>query len=441
VYFSELSHDEVILRFPQSRPFALHCSEHMNVSKLSSDIEHLTKRLALTTGDVLLDCKGRYAFSVILLAAWLSGRKVVLPPNSHQATLEYITRRHNISTILNDDALQLMPESKHSLDEPCLELRFKRNQEALIIYTSGSSGEPKPVQKNIGNLFSEVFALRKIMPTSDKPLVASVPPNHLYGLTFTILLPWVLGVAVVDECPLHASEVLETMGSINAEVLITVPVHLKAMLEQDIACAPSMVIASAGRLDQPLAEQWYERFGYEITEVYGSSETGVVAHRKQLRNKLWQPFSLVMIDQHNDCLQVSSPFIHESEGKLFQSKDKVRMQAGGFELYGRADAIVKIAGKRISLVHVENAIKSCAGIEDAAVIAVPVNGHIRDIAIWAVAASARYMEMNSRDLRLMLQSKLDGVEMPRRILLKKTLPREMNGKLRRDSLLALFEGH
>jgi len=374
-----------------------------------------------------------------LLATWQAGRLAILPPNLLARTLNHITHCHDVTTVLDDDFLGGLKGSDSTFKQSCLELSFHAQDEGLIIYTSGSSGEPKAIKKTIGNLFSEALAIQSTLPALHAPLVASVPPNHLYGLTFSIILPWALGVAIVDECPLHAEEVLDMMNAVKADLLITVPVHLSAMLKQGITRAPKLVISSAGRLDAGLAKQWYERFGHDIFEVYGSTETGVIAHRQQLNDEHWQAFPKVCIDKRDDCLQIASPFIHHSEGEVFQSNDKVSLHKHGFILHGRADGIVKIAGKRVSLLTVEQALRACEGVIDAAVIAVPVNGHIRDMTIWAALACDEGVIMSVRDVRAMLHLKLDSIEIPRRISLHKTLPREGNGKLRRSEILALFE--
>ncbi|PCI42724.1 MAG: hypothetical protein COB41_08980 [Proteobacteria bacterium] len=438
---AQQNNDKVVLRFSDEHPFALCDDKTIELARFVADLSRLKQHLELSRGDVLISCKGRYAFSLALLATWQVGRLAILPPNVHQRTLEHIALCHDVTTVLDDGFLKGLADSDCSFEEPCLELSFYAQDAALIIYTSGSSGEPKAIKKTIGNLFAEALAIKVTLPALNTPLVASVPPNHLYGLTFSIVLPWVLGVAIVDVCPLHAEEVLDTMHAVNADLLITVPVHLSAMLKQEIANAPTFVISSAGRLDAGLAKQWYERFGREIFEVYGSTETGVIAHRQQLSDEHWQAFPEVFIDQCADCLQVASPFIHSSEGEVFQSKDKVSLHKDGFILHGRADGIIKIAGKRVSLLAVEQAMKSCEGIVDAAVVAVPVNGHIRDMTIWAALACDEGVKMTVRDVRAMLHLKLDSIEMPRRISIHKALPREDNGKLRRSKILALFEAN
>jgi acyl-coenzyme A synthetase/AMP-(fatty) acid ligase len=202
-----------------------------------------------------------------------------------------------------------------------------------------------------------------------------------------------------------------------------------------------MTISSAGSLSGDVASKWQKRFDREVIEIYGSSETGVIAHRQQLSSEMWTPFPSVQVSTNSDgLLQVSSPFINASEGSVFQTQDMVTMQHdSAFQLHGRADSIVKIAGKRVSLLTIEEAIKRCDGVLDAAVTAVPVQGHIRDMAIWAAVAIGDASGINARSIRAQLLPMLDGIKIPRRIVVLKQLPREENGKLRKQRLMALFE--
>ena len=80
----------------------------------------------------------------------------------------------------------------------------------------------------------------------------------------------------------------------------------------------------------------------------------------------------------------------------------------------------------------------CSEVVDAAVVAVPVQGHIRDMAIWAAVATGESKGVSVRGIRTYLASKLDTIKLPRRIAIVSSLPREENGKLSQERLLALF---
>jgi len=436
---AEISCSRITLRYTGDESFALRGGEIQTSARLCSDIAAARKLIPESDGELLVTCKGHYEFSVALLAAWLSGRQVVLPPSLHAASLNRIRERHTIVAEMADGFLAGCPDSLPD-HAGAFELQLDSSAEALTIYTSGSTGESKPVHKSIGNLFSEADTLKRTLNLPDRPLLASVPPYHLYGLTFSILLPWVLGVPMVDECPLHADEVLEAIERTGAGILITVPVHLRALQEHGAACRDVAVISSAGRLDAEIAANWKEKCGREIIEIYGSSETGIIAHRQQIDSSVWMPFPEVRIDRSDaGLLQVSSPFIHHGEGHLFSTQDMVALEGEGFELLGRSDSIIKIAGRRVSLVTVEEALRQCDGVVDAAVVAVPVQGHIRDMAIWAAVATGDAAGVTPRTIRTQLSSQLDSIKIPRRIVAVRELPREENGKLRRERLMSLFQ--
>jgi acyl-coenzyme A synthetase/AMP-(fatty) acid ligase len=428
----------VNLRFSGTTPFALRKGEPIYPPRLLEDIETTSRLMPEGEGEILLTCKGRYEFSVALLAAWHSGRRVILPPNLHAASLQNIREMHTVATELSDgfladSAIDAIPGTGE------YGLEFDASANAVTLYTSGSTGQPKAVRKTIGNLFSEAITLKYSLALSKGPLLASVPTYHLYGLTFSIVLPWVLGVPMADECPLHADEVSEAIAANNARILITVPVHLRALLAEQLSCSDLSVISSAGRLDEKIASGWYAQHGRDIIEIYGSSETGVIAHRQQGSCTLWKPFSGVNIAQNDDgLLRVASSFIHQDEGPVFQTQDLVSMTDDGFQLHGRSDSIVKIAGRRVSLLIVEQALMQCKGVVDAAVVAVPVQGHIRDMAIWAAVATDESENVSVRGLRAHLASKLDTIKLPRRIAIVRNLPREENGKLSQERLMGLF---
>jgi len=116
-------------------------------------------------------------------------------------------------------------------------------------------------------------------------------------------------------------------------------------------------------------------------------------------------------------------------------------QRGRFELLGRRDAIVKIAGKRVSLSRIEKHIRACPGVEEAAVIAVPAKGRLRDLAIWAAVVPNGRQALSAQALRSDLRNRLDGIEIPRRVLMVDHLPRTSSGKLPLAAIADLFEEH
>ena len=455
------------LRFSSSasRPLAWIAGRPIGVGRFRTDVERLASRLqgdeGVAAGDgpignTLISCSGRYAFSVALLASWLSGRTALLPPNSMAQTLSDLRDREAVGFECDDAWARQLSATANDADidaggshghwQPLL----RTNGPAVSLFTSGSTGIPKRISKSLANLLDEAHTLADSFDWPDGPILAGVPAQHLYGLTFSLLLPWVLGRPWVDDMPRYPRDVLAALKRNRATTLISVPAHYQALLQDggqlsdglgDLHC-----VSAAASLSEQLARQWQQRHGRDILEIYGSTETGVVAWRRQRLASSWQALPAVRLSRQQGLLKVASPFVSEPFADGFVTADRVSApRQGRFELLGRSDAIVKIAGKRVSLTRIEDQLRACAGVAEAAVIAVPATGVVRDLAIWAAVVGDREHPLPPGQLRSQLRSqlldRLDGIEIPRRVLVVDALPRSASGKLPRRAIAALFNEH
>jgi len=167
-----------------------------------------------------------------------------------------------------------------------------------------------------------------------------------------------------------------------------------------------------------------------------------VGHRRHTFTGKWQAFPQVDLSVEQDLLKVESPFVSDEFTGGFLTADRVSLEdQGHFQLLGRADAIVKIAGKRVSLTNIEDSICTCPGVAEAAVIAVPAKGLVRDLAIWAAVVADGDYPLSPRQLQAALRDKLEGIEIPRRILVVKQLPHTASGKLPGKAVANLFDEH
>ena len=423
------------------KPLACIHGSAISVGEFRRDTERLIAQL-VSEGDVLISCAGRYAFSVGLLASWICNRTVVLPPNFREDNLQDIRTRFDIAFECDGDWAQALAVNTNSQAHGSWELQLPADMPAVKLFTSGSTGAPRAITKSVANLFTEANAIAAEFDWPAGPVVASVPAQHLYGLTFSVLLPWVLGNAWVDDMPHYPRDVLHALQQYESHTLISVPAQYQAMLEGRTDLDAIMCVSAAAPLPQSIARQWQQCNGAGILEIYGSTETGVVAHREQLSDISWQAFPQASLSVEQDCLRVNSPFISDKFSNGFLTADRVVLQEQGhFELLGRTDTIVKIAGKRVSLANIETAINALPGVAEAAVIAVPAKGIVRDIAIWAAVVASGNHPLSPRQLLTALRGKLDGIEVPRRILIVEQLPRTASGKLPHSALTSLFDEH
>ena len=435
--------DNCCLHFASSetQPLACMAGTAISLGQFRTDVERLATQLQ-RNGDTLISCPGRYAFSVGLLASWLSNRTVVLPPNHLEETLQDIRSRFDIAFECDANWGQQLHDNQSSAAHGSWEPQLPQDSHAVKLFTSGSTGTPRVITKSVANLLDEARALAAEFDWPAGPVVAGVPPQHLYGLTFSILLPWVLGNAWVDDMPRYPGDVLQALQHNNGKTLISVPAQYQATLEDGTDLRGILCVSAAAPLPGSLARAWQQQHGTDILEIYGSTETGVVGHRRHTFTGKWQAFPQVDLSVEQDLLKVESPFVSDEFTGGFLTADRVSLEdRRHFQLLGRADAIVKIAGKRVSLTNIEDSICTCPGVAEAAVIAVPAKGLVRDLAIWAAVVADGDYPLSPRQLQAALRDKLEGIEIPRRILVVEQLPHTASGKLPGKAVANLFDEH
>jgi len=129
-----------------------------------------------------------------------------------------------------------------------------------------------------------------------------------------------------------------------------------------------------------------------------------------------------------------SPDLPRDESGFFVTADRAAPVAGNrFLILGRADRIVKIAGKRVDLEEIREKLRRIPGVTDAHVTTVPLKG-ARQTEIVALVAS----DQPARQVRAAVRSLDDPYGRPRRIRIVRALPVLPNGKVDRQRVEQLF---
>ena len=305
------------------------------------------------------------------------------------------------------------------------------DQSFLRLFTGGSTGKPRVWSKSPRNLLAEAFYLRDKFALTNKDLfIATVPPYHIYGLLFSILVPFVSHSRVLPEIYTFPQEIISTINRHKATVLVSVPIHYRS-LKVDNLSTPSLKIAfsSSGVLNRSDATHFLKKTGLGIHEIYGSTETGGVASRSIRENTdSWKPADVVSWRLSGKRLAVRSDFISrelekDADGFCVTGDEVQPDKNGRFILLGRADGIVKVAGKRVDLLDVQNKIQMLPTVRDTLVIALPAEKG-RESVIAALVAC----ELTEVQLRKMILEKLEPYAMPRRIKIVSSITRTATGK-------------
>ncbi|MFC2750511.1 MAG: AMP-binding protein [Campylobacter sp.] len=245
-------------------------------------------------------------------------------------------------TAVNDENF-----SNFLLKEPAKGLKLDL-QAKFYLQTSGSSGKSKMIEKSLAQMIKESEYLAcELNFSSQNIFFSSVSHRHMFGLTFKVFLPLVLGASVIAD-ELNYPEAILGLDLAN-HVFIASPVLLGALVQSPAASALKGLsgIVSAG---SPLKKELRDKLGKicdaRIVEIYGSTETGIVARDEGCGLRLFGAVNAGLDDR--GALNVSSPWC-----EFFQTNDAASIGDGRLALQGRIDRIVKLNDKRVSLESIE----------------------------------------------------------------------------------------
>lgn len=155
--------------------------------------------------------------------------------------------------------------------------------EAVLLFTSGSSGEPKGVPLTHRNLMANVcqFGARLNLGAGDR-ILGSLPLFHSFGCTVTLWYPLVQGVGVITyPNPIETKKLAELMHKHRATLMIATPTFLRGYLKgvnPEWLASLKMVVTGAEKLPRAVAEAFESRFGKTVLEGYGLTETSPVTN-------------------------------------------------------------------------------------------------------------------------------------------------------------------
>lgn len=392
-------------------------------------------------------CEDRYHFLVAFCAAAVRGQTTLLPPSRAPAVIDQVRGQYPDSYCLGDDALAVAPPDCFHLPQPLPQLdgtSLLVDAEAVVAigFTSGSTGQPRPYAKTWASFRAStgqnLAALAGLLDVADVThVVATVPPQHMYGMEMSVLLPMLGPIAVHSARPLFPADVARALHDApTPPLLVTTPVHLRALVAEGLALPPLAGIVSAtAPLPAELALAAEERFGCEVREVFGSTETCVIARRRTARETAWTPLPGVRLAPQPDGTAVHAP--HLPEPVVLADLVEVDPLDGRFVLRGRNADMLEIAGKRASLGDLTRKLLAVPGVEDGVVFQLDDADAmgVRRIAALAVAPG-----LDEATILAALRQQIDPVFLPRPLRRVAALPRNETGKLPRGALAALLHG-
>lgn len=406
-----------------------------------AEVDHVAGQLP-PGRHVLNLCSDRYRFAVALAACIVSGR-ISLLPSTH--TPEMVRQMQRIAPdvfcIVDQGAGVDLPTFRYpeSIPLPATEPADVSNincpeidcaQVVAQVFTSGSTGLPTPHVKRWGSLVRSVRAeAERLGIGADHAILGTVPPQHMYGLESTVLMPLQSGAALHAGHPFYPADICAALASLpRPRVLVTTPYHLRALLtDQATLPAVDQLLSATAPLSQDLAIEAESRFGAPLHEIYGCTETGQLASRRTTAGAEWQTLPAVHLRREGQTLWAEGGHIDSPTGLT----DVIELTGDGsvsttFMLHGRHADQVNIAGKRTSLAYLNQQLNAIPGVQDG-VFLLPREDSpdsIGRLTALVVAPGLTHLALTQA-----LRERIDPVFLPRPLLFVEALPRNATGKL------------
>ena len=414
-----------------------------------ADVSRLRAALEREKFDAwILNADDIYYFLVAVFAIFQSRKKILFSANRQPEYIREI-RTENVG-FLNDsgaeNSLQIQQVLKTFSPEKPWE-PFDISKVRASLFTSGTTGAPKEIAKTGAQFENEANALAKRFGKNfaGRNFYTTVNHHHIYGMAFGIFVPISAGL------PIRRSrfEFPEEIERISREpsVIVSSPAFLKRLVSSSQKRIPFKTkpfwLSAGGVLPEDVSGCVETLSGNGVQEIYGCTEAGAIATRRIREGASWFPIFPNRVSlAENGCLKIQSSY---TDTCGFVTGDLGTLHAdGSFELLGRADSIVKIEEKRISLFEVENRLRQTGVVRDVQVV--PMSGKRQYLAAAIVLNDegiAKFQGIPKRNVNEFFKERLSGflenTVLPKKWRYLEELPQDAMGKIRTRDIQALFE--
>lgn len=432
------------------------------------------------------------AFPAVLMGSWWAGR-VAIP-------LNFLLRPEELAKVVADaqidyilsvkplaEALKTLSCRVRFLEDLPLKRKMlmamlrpfpsiphvESGQTAVILYTSGTTAQPKGVELTFGNLHSNcVDCIHSILNTdAPQKFLNILPPFHVFGLTANVLIPVFMRASVYAIPRFNPIASVRAVAEQHITVILAIPSMYAAMLRVKSAAADTfkdIYIAISG--GEPLPDSVWtgmrERFGLTLGQGYGLTETSpvIAATRKDeiLPGIVGRPIrnaDVRIVDDHGNALpaKTDGEIIMRGPGLMkgyfrkpeetakvidkdgwFHTGDIGRFdERGMLAITGRLKEMLIIGGENVFPREIEAVLEQHEGVLQAAVIG--IQDGLRGETPIAFVLPKKDAEPKEDELRAFARQRLASFKTPRRVIVREDLPTGPTGKILKRKLREYFD--
>ncbi len=353
----------------------------------------------------------------------------------------------DVAGVLDEDRPQETPAPVADLDPA---------DPALIVFTSGTTGEPRAALHAQRYLPGQRAQAEHWLGARDGELVwCTTATGWSKSARNVFLAPWLCGAAaMIVDGRFEPSERLELIGRERVNVLCQAPTEYRVLAKHaQLGELPSLrrMVSAGEALNPEVIETWRDATGLAICDGYGQTETGHLTGnlagdevREGSMGRALPGFDLRIVDDELQVRVASCPTFFDRyldgepfEGEWWPTGDVVREDDDGYFWYeGRNDDLIVSAGYRIGPFEVESALLTHPAVAEAAAVPAPDPERGSVVRAIVVLRDGAPSEDLVRELQEHVKAVTAPYKYPRIVEFADELPKTASGKIKRSELRA-----
>jgi acyl-coenzyme A synthetase/AMP-(fatty) acid ligase len=415
-------------------------------------------------GDVVMTMVGNRPEWVYAMVACFRIGAVVLPsteqlrPNDLRARFDKVEPRLVVADERNRETIEasgfagdviLVPDEK-VFSEPAPAADLSPTDPAMIAFTSGTAGEPKPIRHGQRYLTGQRVQAEHWFGARPGDIAwCTAASGWSKSARNSFIAPWLRGAtALLQDARFDPEERLATVEREGVNVLCMAPTEWRTVAKRTaLRPLPTLrhAVAAGEPLNPEIVRLWEQEVGVSIHDGYGQTETGALTGmpigppvkpgsmgRPLPGFRLW-------VDDGELCADpatIPTFFLDGPDGGTWRTGDRVSQDEDGYLWFeGRADDVIISAGYRIGPFEVESALVSHPAVAEAAAVAAP--DAERGAVVRAVVVLRPGREPDDelkRELQDHVKAETAPYKYPRIVEFADSLPKTASGKIKRAEL-------